>query len=163
MMRREMVRALVAIVLLTVVVWAVSLFILPNLSAGLRGALILFFVALAAVIAALAGFKDVLELARFFRRRSNQPSPPASSDQITIKTEGGAVVTGDVAVRDGDFVGRDKIVHGNEVHGDKVEAQQIGIVGDHAQVGEIHFHEPPRAVSLYQLPADLPPKKWTRK
>jgi len=157
-MRREVACALVAIVLLAVVVWAVSLFILPNLAAGLRGALVLFFAALAAVIAALAGFKNVLELARFFRRRSDQPSPPALGDQIT-KTKGGAVVTGEVTVKDGDFVGRDKIVHGDEIHGDKIEAQQIGIVGDYAQVGEIHFHGPPRAVSLHQLPA--PPADFT--
>ena len=36
------------------------------------------------------------------------------------QTQGGAHVEGDVHTGDGDFIGRDKIVHGDEVHGDKI-------------------------------------------
>jgi hypothetical protein len=37
-----------------------------------------------------------------------------------IHTGGGAHVRGDVRTGGGDFVGRDKVVRGDEVHGDKI-------------------------------------------
>ena len=39
----------------------------------------------------------------------------------SIHTGGGAYIGGGVQITGGDFVGRDKIVHGDEVRGDKVE------------------------------------------
>jgi len=65
----------------------------------------------------------------------------AAPAQRVIHTGGGAYVEGRVETG-GDFVGRDKSVHGDEVHGDKVDARgaQIGVMGDRARVeGGIHF------------------------
>jgi hypothetical protein len=42
-----------------------------------------------------------------------------------VHTEGGAYVQGNVTTSGGDFVGRDKITHGDEVHGDKVGGDKI--------------------------------------
>lgn len=42
-----------------------------------------------------------------------------------VHTEGGAYVGGNVTTSGGDFVGRDKITHGDEVHGDKVGGDKI--------------------------------------
>ncbi len=47
-------------------------------------------------------------------------------DKQEVHTEGGAYVQGDVTTG-GDFVGRDKIVHGDEVHGDKVGGDKIEV------------------------------------
>jgi len=43
-----------------------------------------------------------------------------------INTQGGAFVRGNVNTGGGDFVGRDKIVHGDEVRGDKIGGDKIG-------------------------------------
>jgi hypothetical protein len=43
-----------------------------------------------------------------------------TGEQTDIWIAGGAYVAGDVDVSDGDFVGRDNVVHGDEVHGDKI-------------------------------------------
>jgi len=60
-----------------------------------------------------------------------------------VRTDGGAYVEGGVDTGGGDFVDRDKHVHGDEVHGDKIDIRgaQIGVLGDHAHIeGGIHFH-----------------------
>ena len=44
-----------------------------------------------------------------------------ASPAQSIHTGGGAYIGGGVQVTGGDFVGRDKIVHGDEVRGDRVE------------------------------------------
>lgn len=51
-----------------------------------------------------------------------------------IDTGGGANIGGDVNIGEGDFVGRDKVVHGDEVHGDKVGGDKIE-VGDVSGTG----------------------------
>lgn len=51
------------------------------------------------------------------------------SEQTKIDTGGGAYVGGNVNTEGGDFVGRDKVVHGDEVRGDKVGGDKI-TVGD---------------------------------
>lgn len=50
-------------------------------------------------------------------------------------TGGGAYVGGNVNTSGGDFVGRDKTVHGDEVHGDKIGGDKVG--GDKINVGNI--------------------------
>jgi hypothetical protein len=52
-----------------------------------------------------------------------------------LDTGGGAYVGGNVETGGGDFVGRDKVVHGDEVHGDKVLGDKVG--GDKITVGDI--------------------------
>jgi len=44
-----------------------------------------------------------------------------------IDTGGGAYVGGDVRIEGGDFVGRDKVVYGDEVHGNKVGGDKITV------------------------------------
>ena len=51
------------------------------------------------------------------------------SEKKEIDTGGGAYVGGNVNTGGGDFVGRDKVVHGDEVRGDKVGGDKI-TVGD---------------------------------
>jgi hypothetical protein len=46
-----------------------------------------------------------------------------------IDTGGGAYIGGDVLLKDGDFVGRDKIIHGDEVRGGKVDGDKIAVSG----------------------------------
>jgi hypothetical protein len=48
-------------------------------------------------------------------------------DKIEINTGGGAYVGGNVSVQGSDFVGRDKITHGDEVRGDKVSGDKITV------------------------------------
>ena len=45
-----------------------------------------------------------------------------------VEIGGGTYVKGDVKAG-GDFVGRDKIIHGVEVHGDKVGGRKVNISG----------------------------------
>jgi tetratricopeptide (TPR) repeat protein len=47
------------------------------------------------------------------------------ANQEQVDTGGGAYTGGDVHVQDGDFVGRDKVVAGDEVHGDKVTVESM--------------------------------------
>ncbi len=37
-------------------------------------------------------------------------------------------------------------------HNIEAHDSQIGIIGDHAQIGEIHFHTPSTPQSLHQIP-----------
>ncbi len=46
--------------------------------------------------------------------------------QQRIDTGGGAYIGGDVNTSGGDFVGRDKVVHGDEVHGHKIMGDKVG-------------------------------------
>ena len=52
-----------------------------------------------------------------------------------VDTGGGAYMEGGVDTEGGNFIGRDKIVHGDEVHGDKVGGDKVG--GDKITVGDI--------------------------
>jgi hypothetical protein len=52
-----------------------------------------------------------------------------------VDTGGGAYIGGSVTVSGGDFVGRDKVVHGDEVHGDKVGGDKVE--GDKITVGDV--------------------------
>jgi hypothetical protein len=62
---------------------------------------------------------------------AREVSPEKSARRLAqrIDTGGGAYVAGNVTVSGGDFVGRDKIIHGDVVHGDKVAGVKIGKVG----------------------------------
>ena len=53
-----------------------------------------------------------------------------------IDTGGGALVGGNLNIKDGDFVGRDKIVYGDEVRGNKIDGVHIGNIsgGIHGSV-----------------------------
>jgi len=66
--------------------------------------------------------------------RKGQPAPDPLADLAgtepargtsRIDTGGGAYVRGSVHINGGDFVGRNKVVHGDEVHGDKVGGDKI--------------------------------------
>lgn len=59
-----------------------------------------------------------------------EPIGTVATSSTTINTGGGAYIGGGVKVDGGDFVGRDKITHGDEVKGNKV-------VGDKITVGDI--------------------------
>ncbi len=50
-----------------------------------------------------------------------------AASSTTISTGGGAYIGGGMNLSDGDFVGRDKIVHGDEVKGDKVGGDKITV------------------------------------
>ena len=58
---------------------------------------------------------------------AREVSPEKSARRLAqrIDTGGGAYVGGNVTVTGGDFVGRDKIVHGDVVHGDKVAGDKV--------------------------------------
>ncbi len=56
------------------------------------------------------------------------------SDPRQINTGGGAYIGGNVNTGSGDFIGRDKIVHGDEVKGDKV-------MGDKVQGDKVQGHK----------------------
>jgi hypothetical protein len=56
-------------------------------------------------------------------------------DQRIVQTGGGAYVGRDAHIQGGDFVGRDKTTHGDEVRGDKVAGDKVG--GDQISVGSI--------------------------
>jgi len=71
-MRRYVSYALIAVALLTLVVWAVSQFIQPILPANTNGGLVLFIAALLGVVGVLGQFKDVVELFRSFGERSDE-------------------------------------------------------------------------------------------
>ena len=68
----------------------------------------------------------------------DQATETAMAKQETINTGGGAYIGGNVSVG-GEFVGRDKIVHGDEVKGDKIGGDKIqgnvtiGTVGNNAR------------------------------
>ena len=56
-----------------------------------------------------------------------------------VNTGGGAYVEGNVNTGGGDFVGRDRIIHGDQVRGDKVMGDKVGgdkLAGDKISVGE---------------------------
>jgi hypothetical protein len=73
--------------------------------------------------AALARRLDAL-LAAYHRATATAPA-------TSIDTGGGAYVGGGVHTRGGPFVGRDQIVHGDQVYGDKVGGDKItGLGGD---------------------------------
>jgi hypothetical protein len=74
---------LITIALLTLVVWAVSMFIQPILPSIFNNGLVLFFVALLAVIGVLAQFKDVIELFQYFSKRSDN-SPTNKIENIKL-------------------------------------------------------------------------------
>lgn len=71
-MRRYVSYALIAVALLTIVVWVVSQFIQPILPANTNAGLVLFIAALLGVVGVLGQFKDVVELFRSFGERSNE-------------------------------------------------------------------------------------------
>ncbi len=54
---------------------------------------------------------------------------PLQSERIfaqrTVQTGGGAYIRGNVNTGGGDFVGRDKVVHGDDVRGDKVHGDKV--------------------------------------
>jgi hypothetical protein len=54
---------------------------------------------------------------------------PSAGQTLHVNTQGGAFIQGGLNLSGGDFVGRDKIIHGDVVHGDKVGGDQI-TVGD---------------------------------
>jgi hypothetical protein len=59
-----------------------------------------------------------------------KPTKKSEADQKAIDTGGGAYIGGSVNTSGGDFIGRDRIVHGDEVRGDKVSGDYIsGQVG----------------------------------
>ncbi len=62
------------------------------------------------------------------------PAAPAPPPRSRIDTGGGAFIGGNVTVG-GEFVGRDKVVLGDEVHGDKVLGDKVG--GDKITVGDV--------------------------
>lgn len=53
----------------------------------------------------------------------------------TIDTGGGAYIGGNVDTGGGGIVGRDQVIHGDQVQGDKVDGDQVG--GDKISVGDI--------------------------
>lgn len=63
----------------------------------------------------------------------------------SVDTGGGAYISGDVDIKDGELVGRDKHVHGDEVRGDKVSGDKIAgdkvagdkVEGDQVNIGEL--------------------------
>ena len=58
----------------------------------------------------------------------NQPAGPVTQHfGNRVDTSGGAYVGGAVTIGSGDFVGRDKVVHGDETHGDKVGGDKISV------------------------------------
>lgn len=71
-MRRYVSYALIAVALLSLVVWAVSQFIQPLLPANTNAGLVLFIAALLGVVGVLGQFKDIVELFRSFGKRSNE-------------------------------------------------------------------------------------------
>lgn len=71
-MHRYVSYALIAVALLTLVVWLVSQFIQPILPANTNAGLVLFIAALLGVVGVLGQFKDVVELFRSFGERSNE-------------------------------------------------------------------------------------------
>ena len=57
-----------------------------------------------------------------------------------VNTGGGAYIEGNVSTGGGDFVGRDQIIHGDQVRGDKIMGDKVGgdkIAGDKISVGDI--------------------------
>lgn len=48
------------------------------------------------------------------------------SDKKAVDTGGGSYISGNVNTGGGDFVGRDKVVHGDEIRGDKVQGHKAG-------------------------------------
>ena len=66
-----------------------------------------------------------------------QEKKKADTHQRQIETSGGAYtyVGGDVSKGGGTFIGRDKTVWGDEIHGDKVMGDQVG--GDKISIGDI--------------------------
>lgn len=57
-----------------------------------------------------------------------QQSERRLQQRITIHTGGGTYVAGNVNIKDGDFIGRDKIVYGDDIRGNKTGGVQIGNV-----------------------------------
>lgn len=51
--------------------------------------------------------------------------PSANEPNTTINTGGGAYIAGNVTTGGGEFVGRDKVIHGDEVAGDKVGGDKV--------------------------------------
>ena len=49
-----------------------------------------------------------------------KPTRKRNFDQRTVDTGGGAYIGGGVSLVGGDFVGRDKVIHGDEIRGDKI-------------------------------------------
>lgn len=49
-----------------------------------------------------------------------QGSTIVTGEQKNVDTSGGAYVDGNVEIKDGDFVGRDKVIRGDQVDGDKI-------------------------------------------
>jgi len=59
----------------------------------------------------------------------------------TVHTGGGASIQGNVHTGGGDFVGRDKVIHGDEVRGDKIQGDKVQgdkVQGDKVQGNKIH-------------------------
>ncbi len=85
-MRRYVGYALIAIALLTLVVWVVSQFIQPILPASLNSGLVLFFIALLGVIGVLAQLKDIVELFQSVFDKPTQTEKPQSVSKVISGT-----------------------------------------------------------------------------
>jgi tetratricopeptide (TPR) repeat protein len=57
-----------------------------------------------------------------------------SDSNAMVNTGGGAYISGSINVAGGDYVGRDKIVQGDEVYGDKISGDKIQIGGGWLQI-----------------------------
>jgi hypothetical protein len=80
---------------------------------------------------------------------ATQPSDP--NDRQTIETGGGAHVAGNVNLDQGDFIGRDKTLHGDEVGRDKV----VGTVY-HVSGGQLIIQTGHEGVLTYEEPTAAP-------
>lgn len=82
-------------------------------------------------------------LMNYYAEKAGIEQSGQEKPQTSVQTGGGAYVGGNVHTSGGDFVGRDRVVHGDEVQGDKVSGSKYNIhihtaqgviIGDNAQV-----------------------------
>jgi len=89
--------AILLIGLLTIIVWSISQFVQPTLPPDINSKLILFFVALVAVVSFLASFKDTIELINILvgrSRRAHRQTQPISQTHFHGAVDAQVVVTG---------------------------------------------------------------------
>ncbi len=84
-MRRYIGYALIAVALLSLLVWAVNQFILPILPPNINNLLIPFFSILVIVVAVLAGFKEIAELFHSLRKKPSQHEEGQLVGNLIIK------------------------------------------------------------------------------
>lgn len=82
-MRRYVILALILIILLTAILWAVSSFIQPILSPNINQSLIIFVAILVGSVGVLAGIKDISELINYLRHGSKN-DPQSAVERIEI-------------------------------------------------------------------------------